>query len=152
MCFVVLLFQILDFLNSPQIPANVRKVYVFNHRSESPRISAKLPRKTRPKNSNKSEYRRIAQNRLHPQNRLQKICGISTTWPAKVRQKRSKTHSPRRPLWRLGAPVRRPVGFVVRFCIALAGHVAKSRGMSGVCSGGGVCFRGSSDVATCMNM
>ena len=54
-----------------------------------------------------------------------KICGISTTWPAKVRQKRSKTHSPRRPLWRLGAPVGRPVGFVVRFRIALAGHVVE---------------------------
>ena len=55
--------------------------------------------------------RRIVLNRFHPQNRLQKICGISTTWPAKVRQKRSKTHSPRRPLWRPGGARRAPCGF-----------------------------------------
>ena len=43
-----------------------------------------------------------------------------------MRRKRSKTHSPRRdPYGRLGAPVGRPVGFGVRFRIALAGRALR---------------------------
>ena len=57
--YVLHVLRILIFRNPPQISANHRKTpqhfcIDFKHRSGSPQISAKLPRKTRPKKLRKS--------------------------------------------------------------------------------------------------
>ena len=71
-------------------------------------------------------YQRIRRNRLRPRSTLQTLRGTSTTWPAKVRRKRSKTHSPRRPLWAPGGARRAPCGF----CSALSHRFGRPCGGS----------------------